>query len=71
MIKFAGDIYHHFTHVYLKSQSYDVWFLIYGVQQTKFFVVMDHSPPPYNPKNQNFEKLKKAPGNIIILVTYP
>ena len=23
--------------------------------------------PPKNPKNQNFEKIKKAPGDIIIL----
>ena len=28
---------HHFTHVYQKSQSYDVCFLRYGVQQTHFF----------------------------------
>ena len=31
--------YHHFTHVYQKSQSYDVWFLRYGVRQTKIFVI--------------------------------
>ena len=28
-----------------------------------FFVFL----PPNNPKNQNFEKMKKAPGGIIIL----
>ena len=27
-------------------------------------------PPPNNPKNQNFEKLKKALGDIIILHKY-
>ena len=35
-----------------------------------FFVTLDRflpSFPPNNPKNQNFEKLKKAPGDIIIL----
>ena len=26
--------YYHFTHLHRKSQSYDVWFLGYGVQQT-------------------------------------
>ena len=28
--------YHHLTHVYHKWQSYAVWFLRYGVQQTEF-----------------------------------
>ena len=28
---------YHFTHVYLKLQSYDVWFLSYGVWRTDFF----------------------------------
>ena len=53
-----------------KWQSYDVWFLRYGVQQTEFFVILDHFLPfhlPNNPKNQNLEKMKKTPGNIIIL----
>ena len=45
--------YYHFTHVYQKVQSYDVWFL--RAQQTEFFA---HSPPT-NLKNQNFEKMKK------------
>ena len=62
--------YYHFTHLHHKWQSYDVWFLRYGVQQTEFFVILDHFLPfypPNNPKNQNFEKLKKTPGDIIIL----
>ena len=49
-------------HVYQKSQLYDVWFLRYGVWQTKFFVIMDlFLPyfPPTDPENQNFEKIKK------------
>ena len=40
------------------------------MQKTKFFVIMGpFSPfdPPHNWKNQNFEKMKKTPGNIIIL----
>ena len=53
-----------------KWQSYDAWFLRYGVQWTEFFVILDHFLPfypPNNPKNQNFEKMKKPPGDIIIL----
>ena len=62
--------YHHFTNVYHKWQSYDIWFFRYEVQQTKIFVILDRFLPfclPNNPKNQNFEKLKKAPRDIIIL----
>ena len=62
--------YYHFTNVYHKWQSYDVWFLRYEVWQTEFFVILDcFLPfyPPNNPKNQNFEKMKKTPGDIIIL----
>ena len=47
-----------------------VCFLRYGVRWTEFFVILDHFLPfypPNNPKNQNFEKLKKTPGGIIIL----
>ena len=35
----------------------------------QFFLILDHLFPFYplnNPENQNFEKLKKMPGNIII-----
>ena len=50
--------YHHFTHVYQKSQSYDVWFLRYRVRQAEFFVILGHFlpfQPPDNPENQNFK----------------
>ena len=53
--------YHHFTKVYHKWQSYDVWFLRYEAWQTDFFVILGHFLPFYptnNPKNQNFEKMK-------------
>ena len=36
----------------------------------QFFVILDHLLPfypPMDPKNQNFEKMKEAPGDIIIL----
>ena len=112
--------HYHFTHVYHKWKSYDVWFFTYGAQQTEFcpftplttqkikilkkfktpgdiiilqkctindnhlmygswdmmhnrqiffFVILGHILPfyPTNPKNQNFEKMKKTPRDIIIL----
>ena len=46
-----------------KLQSYDVRFL-------RFFVTFSHFLPfhsPDDPENQNFEQLKKTPGDIIIL----
>ena len=51
-----------------KSQSYDVWFLRYGVRLTEFCVILghflpfyhplapSHTPTPNDPQNQNFEK---------------
>ena len=61
--------YYHFTHVYLKWKSYDVWFLRYGVRQIEFFLILDHFLPfypPNNPENQNVERMKKSPGDNII-----
>ena len=61
--------YYHFTHMYHKWKSYDVCFLRYGVQQAQFFLILDDFfpfYPPNNPENQNAEKMKKMPGNIII-----
>ena len=51
------------------QQSYDVCFLTYGVQQTEIFVILDYFLPfylPNTPKNQNFEKMKKTPRDIIL-----
>ena len=63
--------YHHFTQVYHEWQSYDLWsWDMNEVQQTNFFVILGHFLPFYptnNPKNLNFEKMKKTPGGIIIL----
>ena len=53
-----------------KLQSFDVWFLRYGAQQTEFFVILDCFLPfytPMDPENQNFEKKKKMPEDTIIL----
>ena len=52
-----------FSSVYHKWQSYDVWFLRHGAWWTESFVVLDRLLsfyPPNNPKNQNFEELKKT-----------
>ena len=66
--------YYHFTHEHHKSKSYDLWFLRYGVRQTESFLISDHfllfyplPPPPQlnNPKNQNFEKMKKHLWDIM------
>ena len=62
--------YYHFTNDYHKWQSYDICFFRYGVQQTKFFVILDRFLPFYPCnclKNQNFEKMKKTSGDTIIL----
>ena len=61
---------HHFTHVHHKWKSYDVLFLRYGAWQTELFPISDYFLPfypPNNPENQNFEKMKKKPGDIINL----
>ena len=59
--------YYHFTHLQHKWQLYDVWLQKYGAQQRIFFI-LDHFLPFYQPKNlknQNFEKMKKLPWDII------
>ena len=58
---------YHFTIAFRKWRPYDAWFLRYGARQTGFFVILGHClffHPTNNPKNQNFEKIKKAPGDI-------
>ena len=43
---------------------------IWSMWWTEFFVILDHFlpfDPLNNPKNQNFEKMKKTPEDIIIL----
>ena len=61
--------YYPFTHTYQKWRSYDVWFLRYKAPRTfGHFLPFD---PPNNLKNQNFVKMKKAPGDIIIYTCVP
>ena len=55
--------YYLFTEVYHKWRSYDVWFLRYTVWRTAFCVIWGHFllfDRPNNPKNWNFDKMKKA-----------
>ena len=57
-------------HMLTTNDNHEVWFLRYGVQQTKMFCRLDRFLPIYpthNPKNQSFEKMKeKKRGDIII-----
>ena len=42
------------------------------MRKTEFFVILGHFlpfHPPNNPENQNFKKLKKIQGDLIILLT--
>ena len=60
--------YYHFKNVHHKWQSYDVWFLRYGMQQTEFLSFWTVFCPfaPQKPKKSKFWKnLKKTPGDII------
>ena len=62
--------YYHFTLVFHKWWSYDVWFLRYGVRKTEFFAIFGHFLPfsPITRKIKILEKRKKkTPGDIIIL----
>ena len=76
--------YYYFTHLHHKWQSYDVWFLRYGVWQTEFFVILDRFLPfypPNNPKNTILKNWKKhleissfytsVPKIMIICYTVP
>ena len=68
MKKFAGDII--ILHMCTKNHNHnDLWFLRYGVRQTEFFVIMDSFFfffSPMDPKNQNYEKMKKTLPDIIL-----
>ena len=71
MNKITGDII--ILHVHPKPQSYEVRFLRYEVRNTEFFVILGHFLPFYSPnnlKNQNFEKMKKESGYIILFHMY-
>ena len=51
---------YHFTQVYQKSQSYDVWFLRYGVRKTGLFIILGNFMPFYLPITiQKIKTIKK------------
>ena len=64
-------IYHHFTHVYQKPKSYEVQFLWYEVRRKflAFWAIfcLFNCLHPNNAEKQNFEEMKKAFGDVIIL----
>ena len=55
--------------MYQKLQSYEVKFLRYRVRKNflSFSAIFCPFTTPNNPENQNFEKMKKASGDVIIL----
>ena len=67
--------YHHFTHVYQKSQLYDVWSLKYRERQTDFLsfwaIFCPFTYPPSHPlmipKIKILKKMNKMPADIILL----
>ena len=67
------EIYH-FTQVYIKSWSNAILFLRYGTwRMSLLFFILGYflrsypPPPPNSPKNENWEKKQKHPGDIITL----
>ena len=65
----SGDIILSYIHVYHKLRSYATCFLKYKEQQTRIFVILGHFlsfQPHDNLENQNFEKMKKTPEDIIL-----
>ena len=64
----SGDII--ILYMHHKWESY-IWFLRYGAQQTKFFVILDHFLPfssTNNPKNKKLEKIEKKNREGIIIL---
>ena len=63
--------YHHFTAVYQKPQSQGTVLDI--PSETEFFVILgifslsNPPPPPNSPEKQNFETMKRASADVIIL----
>ena len=52
-----------------KQPSYEVWFQRYGVRHNflSFWAIFcPFTLPPNNQENQNFEKMKKSPGDATI-----
>ena len=56
--------------MYHKWQSYNVWFLRYGAQQTEFFVILDRFLPFYPLTNSKIKILKKWKKRLEISLFY-
>ena len=70
--KIAGDII--IVHMCTKNHNHIIWGTVPEIWgETKIFghfgplFALYSFTPPNNPKNQNFEKMKEAPGDVIIL----
>ena len=70
--KIAGDII--IVHMCTKNHNHIIWGTVPEIWgETKIFghfgplFALYSFAPPNNPKNQNFEKMKEAPGDVIIL----
>ena len=57
MKKMPGDTI--LLHVYHKWRSYNIWFLIYKVPQTEFFVIFEPFLPHYLPRKSKLWKNEK------------
>ena len=69
MKKTPGDIILQMSTINDSHMMYGSWNMRYEVQQIEFFIILDCFLPfyhPNKPKTQNFEKLKKTHGDIII-----
>ena len=62
--------YYHFTHVYHKWPSHDVWFLRYGAWRTQFFVIYDHFLHFHPLTTQKIKILKKWKKHLKTLSFY-
>ena len=68
MKKIPGDTIN--LHMCTKNINHMMYMVPDILSATELFVIFGHFLPFYplnNPKNQNFEKMKKTPGDIIIL----
>ena len=66
MKKIKGDI---ILHMYTKNHNH-IRYSSWDMEWDRMFVIFDQFlpfHPPNNPQNQNFEKMKKASGGVIIL----
>ena len=62
--------YYHFTNVYHKRQSYDVWFLKHRVQRTEVFVILDRVLSFYFPNNPKKSKFWKNEKNHLEILSF-